>query len=158
MQAFSHSSRDEDDEEALKWAALEKLPTFDRLRKGILLGSRGESDEVDVAHLGLQEKKKLIDRLVRTTEEDNEKFLLKFKNRIDTWVLLHLFFIFIYFCCVNLIILVYDRVGIDLPTIEVRFENIKIEAEAYAGSRALPTFINFFSNILEVYMYIYIYM
>lgn len=84
MQAFSQSSRDEDDEEALKWAALEKLPTFDRLRKGILVGSRGESDEVDVADLGFQEKKKLMDRLVRTTEEDNEKFLLKFKNRIDT--------------------------------------------------------------------------
>ena len=42
------------------------------------------------------------------------------------------------------------RVGIDLPTVEVRFENVKIEAEAYVGSRALPTFLNFFINIAEV--------
>lgn len=40
MDVFSKSTRDdEDDEEALKWASLEKLPTFDRLRKGLLLGS-----------------------------------------------------------------------------------------------------------------------
>ncbi|KAH6758770.1 pleiotropic drug resistance 12 [Perilla frutescens var. frutescens] len=125
QERFSHSSsRDEDDEEALKWAAIEKLPTFDRLRRGILVGSRGESNEVDVTDLGYEEKKKLVDRLVKFAEDDNEKFLLKVKNRID-------------------------RVGIDLPTIEVRFENIKIEAEAYVGSRALPTFLNFFINILE---------
>lgn len=46
------------------------------------------------------------------------------------------------------------RVGIDLPTIEVRFENLKVEAEAYVGSRSLPTLINFFANIFEV-IYIY---
>ncbi|KAH1258472.1 Pleiotropic drug resistance protein 1 [Glycine max] len=40
-------------------------------------------------------------------------------------------------------------VGIDLPTIEVRFENLSIEAEARAGTRALPTFTNFIVNILE---------
>lgn len=37
-----------------------------------------------------------------------------------------------------------------MPTIEVRFENLKVEADAYVGSRALPTFINFTSNIVEV--------
>lgn len=83
IEVFSSSSRDEDDEEALKWAALEKLPTFDRLRKGILVGSRGASSEVDVHDLGFQERKKLIDRLVNVGEDDNEKFLLKLKNRID---------------------------------------------------------------------------
>ncbi|KAK2651455.1 hypothetical protein Ddye_011311 [Dipteronia dyeriana] len=37
IEAFTRaSSREEDDEEALKWAALEKLPTFYRLWKGIL--------------------------------------------------------------------------------------------------------------------------
>ena len=36
VEALNRSLREEDDEEALKWAALEKLPTFDRLRKGIL--------------------------------------------------------------------------------------------------------------------------
>ncbi|KAK1363001.1 Pleiotropic drug resistance protein 1-like [Heracleum sosnowskyi] len=36
-----------------------------------------------------------------------------------------------------------DRVGIDLRQIEVRFEHLKIEAEAHVGSKALPSFLNF---------------
>lgn len=83
LEMFSNSSREEDDEEALKWAALEKLPTFDRLRKGLLLGSRGVAYEVDVEDLGFQERKTLLERLVKVADEDNEKFLLKLKNRID---------------------------------------------------------------------------
>lgn len=74
---------EEDDEELLKWAALERLPTFDRLRKGILLGSRGEVDEVEVVNLGLWDRSKLLDRLIKVAQEDNEKFLLKLRDRID---------------------------------------------------------------------------
>ncbi|KAL0291437.1 UNVERIFIED_CONTAM: Pleiotropic drug resistance protein 1 [Sesamum radiatum] len=123
-ETFSNSTREEDDEEALKWAALEKLPTFDRLRKGLLLGSRGAANEVDVDDLGFQERRDLLERLVRVAEEDNEKFLLKRKKRID-------------------------RVGIELPRIEVRFEHLTVETEAYVGSRAMPSFMNFYTNILE---------
>ncbi|XP_077211790.1 pleiotropic drug resistance protein TUR2-like isoform X2 [Tasmannia lanceolata] len=121
---FSRSSRDEDDEEALKWAALEKLPTYDRIRKGILTSLEGEHKEVDIQDLGFKEKKTLLDRLVRTAEEDNEKFLLKLKNRMD-------------------------RVGIESPTIEVRFEHLNVEAEAHFGGRALPTVLNFMMNFAE---------
>ena len=81
---FSRSSREEDDEEALKWAALERLPTYSRLRKGLLTTSRGEASEIDVSHLGLQEKKRLLERLVKVAEEDNESFLRKLRQRIDT--------------------------------------------------------------------------
>jgi hypothetical protein len=42
------------------------------------------------------------------------------------------------------------RVGIDNPTIEVRFENLNIDAEAYVGNRGIPTFTNFFSNKIVV--------
>ncbi|KAF5741705.1 hypothetical protein HS088_TW10G00709 [Tripterygium wilfordii] len=42
-----------------------------------------------------------------------------------------------------------DLVGIELPTIEIRFENLNIEAEASVGSRALPTLFNFSFNIAE---------
>ncbi|XP_057969768.1 pleiotropic drug resistance protein 1-like [Malania oleifera] len=122
VEVFSKSSREEDDEEALKWAALEKLPTYNRLRKGLLMASRGGADEVDVKDLGFQEKKTLVERLV--AEEDNEKFLLKLKNRID-------------------------RVGIDIPTIEVRFEHINVGAEAFVGSSALPSFINYAFSLVE---------
>lgn len=44
----------------------------------------------------------------------------------------------------------YIRVGIHVPTIEVRFEHLNVEAEAYVGSRALPTFFNYSVNMLEV--------
>ncbi|CAL9063878.1 ABC transporter G family member 36-like isoform X2 [Musa acuminata AAA Group] len=123
---FSASSREEDDEEALKWAALEKLPTFDRLRRGILALPEGSQrlQEVDVQQLGFRERKALLERLVRVTDEDNERFLLKLKDRVD-------------------------RVGIDLPTIEVRFEHLNIQAEAHVGSRGLPTILNSALNTLE---------
>lgn len=83
VEAFSTSAREEDDEEALKWAALEKLPTYNRLRKGILTSASGKANEIDITGLGFEERKELVDRLLKGTEEGNEKFLLKLKNRID---------------------------------------------------------------------------
>ena len=88
MEAYSKSSGDEDDEEALKWAALEKLPTFNRLKKGLLTSPEGETSEIDIHNLGLHERKILIDRLLKIPEEDNEKFLLQLRNRIDRYILL----------------------------------------------------------------------
>jgi hypothetical protein len=44
----------------------------------------------------------------------------------------------------------FFSVGIDNPTIEVRFENLNIDAEAYVGDRGIPTFTNFFSNTVMV--------
>ena len=82
-EVFSKSSREEDDEEALKWAALEKLPTYNRLRKGLLTTSRGVANEIDITELGFQERQKLLNRLINMAEEDNEKFLLKLRDRID---------------------------------------------------------------------------
>ncbi|GLT80511.1 hypothetical protein SLA2020_519470 [Shorea laevis] len=116
---FSISSREEDDEEALKWAAIEKLPTYLRVRRGILTG-----EEVDIKDLGFLERRNLLERLVKIADEDNEKFLLKLRERIE-------------------------RVGLDIPTIEVRFENLNVAAEAYVGSRALPTILNFSINMFE---------
>nr|CAD1834199.1 unnamed protein product [Ananas comosus var. bracteatus] len=124
---FSRSSRDEDDEEALRWAALEKLPTYDRMRRAILTAPTGEHKEIDVENLGFQERKDLIERLIRVAEQDNEKFLLKLKNRLD-------------------------RVGIENPTIEVRFEHLEISSEAYVGNRGVPTVMNFFINKIEDFL------
>jgi hypothetical protein len=83
MEVFSRSSGAEEDEEALKWAALERLPTYSRLRRGILTNAEGEAREIDIRALELQGRKALLDRLVKIAEEDNEKFLLKLKDRID---------------------------------------------------------------------------
>jgi hypothetical protein len=45
--------------------------------------SRGVSSEVDIEKLGVQERKQLLERLVKAADEDNEKFLWKLKNRIE---------------------------------------------------------------------------
>ncbi|KAJ6942530.1 Pleiotropic drug resistance protein 1 [Populus alba x Populus x berolinensis] len=124
METFSRSSREEDDEEALKWAAVERLPTYSRLRKGLLTTPQGEACEIDIHKLGFEERKNLMERLVKVAETDNEKFLLKLKNRLD-------------------------GVGIEIPTVEVRFEHLNVETEVYLGSRALPTIFNSFANIVE---------
>ncbi|PKA64696.1 Pleiotropic drug resistance protein 1 [Apostasia shenzhenica] len=114
----------EDDEEALRWAALERLPTCNRVRKGILDFEEEGIKEIEVKKLSLHDRRRLLQRLVRDAEKDNERFLLRLKDRID-------------------------RVGIDLPTIEVRFERLNIEAEAYVGSRSLPSFFNSTLNAVE---------
>ncbi|XP_023641554.1 ABC transporter G family member 29 [Capsella rubella] len=117
----SGSTINDHDEEALKWAALEKLPTFTRLRTTII---HPHEDLVDVTKLGVDDRQKFIDSIFNATDEDNEKFLKKFKNRID-------------------------RVGIKLPTVEVRFEKVTIEANCHIGKRALPTLPNVALNIAE---------
>jgi hypothetical protein len=83
MDPFSRSSREEDDEDSLKWAAIERLPTKRRIRTGILTNEEGQAKEVDIPSLGLQQRKNLLDKLVKNVEEDNENFLLRLKNRID---------------------------------------------------------------------------
>ncbi|KAE8705164.1 Pleiotropic drug resistance protein 12 [Hibiscus syriacus] len=126
------SSRVDDDEEALKWAAIEKLPTYDRLRTSIMqsfvdneiIGNKMEHRAVDVRSLDINDRQKFIDMLFKVAEEDNEKFLKKFRNRID-------------------------KVGIQLPTVEVRFQNLTIEADCFIGSRALPTLPNAALNLVE---------
>ena len=42
------------------------------------------------------------------------------------------------------------RVGIELPIVEVRYQNLNVDAECHIGSRALPTLWNVTRNILEV--------
>ena len=93
----SGSSRVDDDEEALRWAALEKLPTYSRLRTGILRSIVGDGDnadhraakrkykhkEVDVRKLGVNDRQEFIGRVFKVAEEDNERFLRKLRDRID---------------------------------------------------------------------------
>ncbi|KAL2332427.1 hypothetical protein Fmac_020008 [Flemingia macrophylla] len=124
---FSRPSGEVDDEETLKWAALERLPTYNRLRKDLLTASHGSVNEIDVTDLSFQDRRKLLDRLLKVAEEDNGKFLLRLKERID-------------------------RVGLDIPTIEVRYEHLNIEAETFVGSRSLPTFNNAVTDVIERFL------
>ena len=77
MEVLSRSTQEEVDEESLKWAAIQRLPTEED----------EEAKEVDIKRLGLQQLKNLLERLVKNgREEDNEKFLLKLKNHFDRYV------------------------------------------------------------------------
>ncbi|XP_042438786.1 ABC transporter G family member 42-like isoform X2 [Zingiber officinale] len=126
----------EDDEDALRRAALEKLPTYHRLRTGILrsvvaAGEAGggrrqyQHKEVDVRKLGVNQRREFIERVFKVAEEDNERFLSKLRSRID-------------------------KVNIQLPTVEVRFEHLNVEAKCHVGNRALPTLTNTIRDIAEL--------
>ncbi|KAI7983286.1 Pleiotropic drug resistance protein 2 [Camellia lanceoleosa] len=118
-----------DDEEELKWAAIERLPTYDRVRRGMLqqVTSNGRviRNEVDMTNLDTQDKKLLMESILRVVEDDNEKFLNRLRDRTD-------------------------RVGIEIPKIEVRFQNLSVAGDDYVGSRALPTLLNSTMNAIEV--------
>ncbi|KAF9593932.1 hypothetical protein IFM89_026175 [Coptis chinensis] len=121
--------RSRDDEEDLKWAALEKLPTYDRLTVSLLKLDASKSgkvkhDQVDVRKIGLETRQELLDRLVHIVDNDNENFVAKLRERID-------------------------RVGITLPEVEVRYEHLNVNAEVYVGGRAMPTLINGTLNMIE---------
>ncbi|KAK6136023.1 hypothetical protein DH2020_030233 [Rehmannia glutinosa] len=127
--AFQRSGREYDDQEELMWAAIERLPTYDdRTRKGILKQVMEDGkivrDEVDFAHLGNQEKKRLMENILKVVDEDNERFLQRLRDRTD-------------------------RVGIDIPKVEVRCEHLSVEGDAHVGSRALPTLLNSTLNMIE---------
>lgn len=78
------------------WAALERLPTRSRIRRGILLAhdQDQENREIDVKKLGPIERNKLLERLVKINNADHQdknninngatsSFLLKLKDRMD---------------------------------------------------------------------------
>ncbi|XP_071731908.1 ABC transporter G family member 35-like [Rutidosis leptorrhynchoides] len=120
------------EDEALKWAALEKLSTYNRLRTTIFKPYVPEDQQqvpndqllVDVRQLDPNARQQFIDAIFKVAEDDNERFLKKFRNRLD-------------------------RVGISLPTVEVRYQNLTIEADCYVGDRALPTLPNAARNYIE---------
>ncbi|CAA0829240.1 ABC transporter G family member 34 [Striga hermonthica] len=125
---FGRSGREYDDQEELIWAAIERLPTYDRTRKGILKkvleDGKVVREEVDFTHLGDQQKKRLMESILRVVDDDNERFLRSLRDRTD-------------------------RVGIDIPKVEVRFEHLSITGDTHVGSRALPTLLNSTLNVIE---------
>ncbi|GER36148.1 pleiotropic drug resistance protein [Striga asiatica] len=120
----------DDEETSLRWAALQRLPTYERLRKTVLTTIFPDKTDnfvriVDVRKLGRDERQEFIDRFFKVAEEDNEKFLKKLRNRID-------------------------RVGISLPQVEVRFEHLNVEVDSFVDmGRALPTLPNAVYDLVE---------
>lgn len=103
----SRDTTQQDDEEALKWAALERLPTYERARKGFLLGVTGDFKETDLQKLGFQDRKELLDRLIGDVD-NNEEFLNKLKSRMDRfWNFFSIFLLYSLFFCTKLLKLIF---------------------------------------------------
>ncbi|CAF1813106.1 unnamed protein product [Brassica napus] len=109
-------------EYALQWAEIQRLPTFKRLRSS-LVDEDGEAVKkgkkvADVTKLGAMERHLMIENLIKHIENDNLKLLKKIRKRMD-------------------------RVGVEFPSIEVRYEHLSVEAKCeVVEGKALPTLWN----------------
>ncbi|KAJ6324763.1 hypothetical protein OIU76_011955 [Salix suchowensis] len=123
------SIMEEDDEVRLQWAAIERLPTFKRIKTSLFEASNAEGDEgktvTDVTKLGAAERRLFIEKLLKHVENDNLRLLQNLRERID-------------------------RVGMKLPTVEVRYKNLSVEAECeVVDGKPLPTLWNSIATFLS---------
>ncbi|TXG49278.1 hypothetical protein EZV62_025153 [Acer yangbiense] len=117
------------------WAAIERLPTFTRLRTSLvdhkILNDRKREDAagktlIDVTKLRALERRLLVEKLVTKIEDGNRLLLQKLKQRIE-------------------------KVDLELPTVQVRFQNLSVEAECkVVHGKSLPTLWNTIKNIFSV--------
>ncbi|XVF41711.1 hypothetical protein PTKIN_Ptkin01aG0301900 [Pterospermum kingtungense] len=129
----SARKEDEDVEYALQWAAIERLPTFERLRSSLfdkdedggMVNDKGKRQVIDVTRLGAPERHIFMEKLIKHIENDNLRLLRKIRNRIDI-------------------------VGVKLPAIEVRYKNLHVEAgcEVVHG-KPLPTLWTSIQHLLS---------
>ncbi|XP_049933597.1 pleiotropic drug resistance protein 3-like isoform X2 [Nymphaea colorata] len=126
-----NSARTDEEDEELYWAAIERLPTFDRLRTSVFDAGNGNDGEaqqkrlVDVTELGAMERHLFIEKLIKDIAEDNKKLLWKLRERLD-------------------------RVGVKLPTVEVRYKNLSVSAKCeVVDGKPLPTLWNTAKSIVS---------
>ncbi|KAL6531484.1 drug-responsive transcription factor pdr3 [Orobanche minor] len=122
------STRHELDEEAIaEWAALDRLPTYDRLRASLFDGNEDGNQGkkvVDVTKLCPNERQMFIHKIIKHIEHDNLKLLHKMRRRMD-------------------------RVGVKLATIEVRYNKLCVEAKCQVvDGKPLPTLWNSLKSML----------
>uniref|UniRef100_A0A2N9EIA3 ABC transporter domain-containing protein n=1 Tax=Fagus sylvatica TaxID=28930 RepID=A0A2N9EIA3_FAGSY len=117
---------DDHDEYELQWASVQRLPTFERITSALfdVYGGTGADEDakgkhmVDVTKLGAQERHIFIEKLIKQIESDNLRLLQKLRRRID-------------------------KVGVKFPTVEVRYENLCVDAECeVVHGKPLPTLWN----------------
>ncbi|KMT16880.1 hypothetical protein BVRB_2g043550 [Beta vulgaris subsp. vulgaris] len=117
----------EEDEEALKLAALKRSNTYNQVRTSLFKRISGDVSQVDVTKLGKDERNIVLDRLVTAFNDDPELFFSKFRER-------------------------FLAVGLEFPRVEVRYEHLKVNALVHVGNRALPTLPNFIFNMSEAFL------
>ncbi|WOG90844.1 hypothetical protein DCAR_0310090 [Daucus carota subsp. sativus] len=125
-EAFIRPSNADDverDEEELVWAALERLPSRKRTNYAVLTRDE-ETETVDVRKLNRSKRELVVRNALDTSEQDNFKLLSAIKERLD-------------------------RVGIEVPKVDICFQDLTISAKVQVGSRALPTLINYTRDLVE---------
>ncbi|KAL3515879.1 hypothetical protein ACH5RR_022781 [Cinchona calisaya] len=120
-----------DEESALKWAAIERLPTIQRLKSSLFdvnIGNESDNKKkrvIDVTKIAALEKHMFIEKLIRHVEQDNLRLLQKIRKRLD-------------------------KTSIELPTVEVKYNNLQVEAECeIVYGKPLPTLWNSFKSMLS---------
>ncbi|KAK9065935.1 hypothetical protein SSX86_015337 [Deinandra increscens subsp. villosa] len=133
---FSRRSNTEEvqrDQTELLWAAIERLPSGKEKKMALMRrqtsgSNRSERTEtIDVTKLDRRNRSLIVKKALATSEQDNYKLLAAIKER-------------------------FDRVGLEVPKVEVRFENLNIEADVLIGSRALPTLLNCARDVIEHFL------
>ncbi|KAD6119877.1 hypothetical protein E3N88_11148 [Mikania micrantha] len=133
---FSRRSSAEEvhrDETELMWAAIERLPSGKEKKMALMRypapgSNRSERTEtVDVTKLDRRNRSLIVRKALDTSEQDNFKLLAAIKER-------------------------FDRVGLEVPKVEVRFEKLNVEADVLIGSRALPTLLNCARDVIEQFL------
>ncbi|WJX31315.1 ABC transporter G member 31 [Trifolium repens] len=128
----------EEDEQDLQMFALLRLPTEKRINMALMRkpssefhdssisnnSTKSRMEQIDVRKLNRVYRERLVKEALATKDQDNYKLLSAIKER-------------------------FNRVGMEVPNIEVRFRNLKIGAEVHIGRRALPTLINYTRDTLE---------
>ncbi|XP_071698349.1 pleiotropic drug resistance protein 3-like [Rutidosis leptorrhynchoides] len=115
---------DDTDEHLVEWAAIDSLPTFERLRSSVIIDENGKK-VVDVTKLLAPERHMFIEKLIKHIENDNLQLLQKLRKRTD-------------------------RVGVELPFVEVRYKNLCVEAECeVVHGKPLPTLWNSLQSLLS---------
>ncbi|XP_052209796.1 ABC transporter G family member 32-like isoform X2 [Diospyros lotus] len=117
----------EEDEEALRWAALQRSPVYVQARTSFFRNVTGEVSLVDVCKLQDQEQKLVLDKLVAAVNEDVGMFFNRIRQR-------------------------FNAVDMQFPKVEVRFQDLRVDAHVHVGSRALPTIPNFILNMAEAFL------
>ncbi|KAB2084907.1 hypothetical protein ES319_A05G365300v1 [Gossypium barbadense] len=91
---------------------------------GTVAGFGRGVEVVDIKKLSAEERHVLIEKLIKSIEKDNLRLLHKTRKRLD-------------------------RVGVKLPTVEVRYRNLSVEAECdVVHGKPLPTLWNCLLSVL----------
>lgn len=97
LEAASRQSNHAYDEEALKWAALEKLPTYDRIRTSVFQQHTGSVKQVDVKDLSMADFQHLLQKVHRNQDDEDDQLIVKMRKRLDRYSLHNRVAIFFHF-------------------------------------------------------------